>query len=374
MDKKDYYEVLGVSENASSSEIKRAFRTLARKYHPDVNKSEEAEVKFKEINEAYEVLSDDKKRANYDRFGFQGVDPNFQGSDNFGFGGFGDIFDMFFSGTTRSSKRSNAINGEDIQVQVKITLEEAAKGTTKKIKYTKNVSCDDCRGTGCEPGFSPKECSNCHGTGEIKHQVQSFFGTSIQIGTCPVCHGSGKIIEHPCHSCNGRKLVSEKIEKDFQIPAGIDNNIQLRIQGAGNEGINGGYPGDLFILVKIEEHDIFTRNSNDLYRTLDVPFTFAALGCDIDINTIYNEKITLNIPNGTQPEHIIKVRNEGMPDLNTGAKGDMFIKINVTIPKNLTDEQKNLMIKLSESFGEKIKPHTNKNFFEKAKDFLNKEL
>lgn len=377
MDKRDYYDVLGISQNASQSEIKKAFRILARKYHPDVNKTDEAEKKFKEINEAYEVLSDDQKRSNYDRFGFQGVDPNFQGGNGFNmnFGGFGDLFDMFFTGNQRSSYNPNgSVDGDDIQIKLNLTLEEAATGVTKTIKYNKMVVCDNCEGTGCESGYTPTVCSTCHGSGQIKQQVHSFFGTSVQISTCPHCKGKGKIIEKPCNVCHGHKIVKKQIEKEINIPAGIHSEMNLRIQGAGSDGLSGGYPGDLFILINILKHKTFIREDDDLYRTLDIPFTYASLGVDLNINTIYGTDTIINIPHGSQPNDVIKVNNEGMPNINTGVKGDMYVKLNIKIPKSLNDEQKELMLKLSESFGEDFTMHEEKNFFAKAKEFLKKEL
>lgn len=378
MDKRDYYEVLGVSKNASQSEIKRAFRQLARKYHPDVNKTDEAAEKFKEINEAYEVLSDDEKRSNYDNYGFQGVDPNFQGAgfDFGGFGGMGDIFDTFFGTSTsrRSSRRNGPISGGDIQMNVSLTLKEAAVGTTKKIKYNKKVTCDACHGSGCENGTNPKECPTCHGTGQVRQQVQSFFGTSIQIGTCPTCQGSGKIIETPCSVCHGQKRVTKTIEKDFDIPAGIDNDMNLRIQGAGDEGLQGGYPGDLFILVNIQNDHRFQREGDNLYKEIEIPFTVATLGTDVEIDTIYDEKTVLSIPAGTQPNTVIKIKDQGMPNIRSHQKGDMFVELKVTIPKKLNEEQKKLVLELSKSFGEDFKIKEEKGFFARVNDFINGDI
>ena len=375
-EKRDYYQVLGVQKNASQQEIKKAFRTLARKYHPDVNKSQEAEVKFKEINEAYEVLSDETKRANYDRFGFQGVDANFQGGGfDFGFGGMGDIFDVFFNGgASRSAQRRGPIDGDDLQQRLNITLKEAAIGVTKTIKYSRKVTCDACQGTGCETGYTPKECPTCNGTGQIRQQVQSFFGTSIQITTCPQCRGEGKIIDKPCSHCHGNKRVTKYEEKEFEIPAGIDDGISLRVQGAGDEGLKGGLPGDLFLLIHIPDDNDFNRNGDNLYKTINIPFTYATLGADLEIETIYGDKAKLEIPQGTQPGEVIKIKGVGMPNLRTKDKGDMFVKIKVVIPKKLNDEQKDLILKFSKSMGEDIKLKENKSFIDKAKEFLNKDI
>ncbi|MBQ0105584.1 MAG: molecular chaperone DnaJ [Armatimonadetes bacterium] len=377
MEKQDYYDVLGIGKNASQAEIKKAFRTLARKYHPDVNKTEEAEQKFKEINEAYEVLSDDEKRANYDRFGFQGVDPNFQtGGMDFGdFGGIGDIFDAFFTGgRRRTSQRNGAVHGNDIYVSLKVTLEEAAKGVVKKIKYNKKVTCDDCQGTGAEKGFDPIICPNCHGSGQVRRQVQSFFGTSVQISDCPNCHGEGKITDHPCHTCHGQKRVTVKKEHDFDVPPGIDNNMKLKFSGEGDEGIGGGYPGDLIVTIQIPVHKEYTRERDNLYRAINIPFSYAALGADLEIKSIYDSPVKLEIHHGTQPNEVIRIKGEGMPNINSGHKGDLFVTLNVTVPKKLNDEQKELIMKLSQSFGENFKIHEEKGFFEKAKDFLNKDV
>jgi len=372
-DKRDYYEVLGVSKDASQAEIKKAFRNKARKYHPDVNNGENAEHQFKEINEAYEVLSDDTKRGNYDRFGHQGVDGNFNGGFNFGdmgFGGMGDIFDVFFNGQSQrtSQRRNGPMQGGDLELRIYITLEEAAIGVTKKISYNKKETCNACKGTGAEEGSTPKTCTTCNGMGQVRQQVQSFFGTSVQVTTCPTCHGEGTIVDKPCKKCNGAKRISVNIEKDVEIPAGIDTGLSIRIQGAGDDGINGGGPGDLYLLTYIPEHKTFKRDRENLYRQIDIPFTYATLGTEVEVDTIYGNKAKLNIHPGTQPNDVIKIKDVGMPHIKTKEKGDMYVEVNVNIPKKLNEEQKRILLEFSKSMGEDFVIHEGKGLFEKIKD------
>ncbi|HOC23316.1 MAG TPA: molecular chaperone DnaJ [Anaerolineaceae bacterium] len=371
--KRDYYEVLGIPKSANQDEIKNAFRTLARKYHPDVNKEPDAEERFKEINEAYGVLSDPEKRAAYDRYGPEGV--NFQGMPDFtsmdlsdileglfGFGGFGGMGG--YSRRTRNAPR----RGADLSSKIRISFEEAAFGTEKEIDITRDEKCPTCGGSGAEPGTRPVTCSTCRGSGEVRRVQQTFLGSMVQVQTCPTCNGRGEVIEHPCHTCRGSGLVRRTSKRKVSIPAGVDNGNQIRIMGEGQPGVNGGPSGNFYLELEVEPHPYFRRSGNDVLLDVDINVAQAALGDEITIPTLDGEE-KLRIPPGTQPGKVFKLRNKGIPVLNRNSRGDQLVTVNVQIPTQLTEEQKALLETLGKTMGTEIKIQE-RSFLDKLKDML----
>lgn len=363
--KRDYYEVLGVSKGASDDEIKKAYRKTAKKYHPDLNPDNaEAEAKFKECNEAYEVLSDPQKKARYDQFGFAGVDPNYgagQGGYGGGFGGgfgfdgdidLGDIFSSFFGGGGGFGGRNpNAPQrGRDIQSGVTLTFEEAAKGCKKTIEVMRVMDCSDCHGSGAAPGTSPQTCPECQGRGVINVQQRTPLGVMSTQRTCSRCGGTGKIVNTPCKKCNGKGKVRTKKKIDINIPAGIDNNQVVNVRGFGNDGSNGGPAGDLKVVVTIKPHAYFKRNGYDVLYNKHISIVEATLGADVEIPTL-DGNVTLNIPAGTQPNEVFTLKgNKGIQRLNGLGKGEQYVTIVVDIPKNISDEQKRLLNEFDKSY------------------------
>lgn len=373
VDKQDYYETLGVSRGASQDEIKRAFRRLAQKHHPDVSEhKQEAEDRFKEINEAYQVLSDPEKREVYDRYGHRGLEQNggggYGGFGDFGFGGFGDIFDVFFGGERQTTGRGRvAERGNDLRYDLELTLEEAAHGIDREIKFQRMESCDTCSGTGAAPGSHPETCTVCHGAGQVRQQQQSFFGTQIRITTCPRCHGEGRVIGSPCTTCGGHGRVRKSVTKTVNIPAGVDTGMRIRLSGEGDAGLRGGPRGDLYVFTHVSKHDFFERRGNDLWCEVSIGFTLAALGGTIDVRTIDGEE-ELTISPGTQSGEVYSLRGKGMPEPGGRRTGDLNVAIKVETPTKLTDEQKDLLRQFAESRGEEIKQGESKSFFERVKD------
>ena len=380
-DKRDYYEVLGVQKGASEDELKKAYRKKAKLYHPDLHPGDaEAEKNFKEVNEAYEVLSDSDKRARYDQFGHAGVDPNFgagsnpYGSNPFGggFGGdfefdLGDIFGSMFGGGSR--RNSNAPRrGSDVESRVVISFEEAAKGCKKTIKITRITNCDDCSGTGAEKGTSPITCSACRGSGRVTVQQRTPFGVVQTQRTCDRCGGQGKTIEHPCKTCQGKGKIRKTTDKEIEIPAGIDNGQAFSITGGGNVGINGGPSGDLVIEVAIRPHEFFTRKGFDVYCEIPVTYAQATLGGEIVVPTL-DGKVRFNIHEGTQPGEKFKLRDKGIKRLNYSGKGDQYVIISVEVPKNLNKKQKELLKAFEEATDDK-NYNKKKSFFDKVKDMF----
>lgn len=370
-DKRDYYEVLGVDKNASDSDIKKAFRKEAKKYHPDLNPGNaEAEQKFKEINEAYEVLSDAQKRQNYDRFGHAGVDPNFgaggaQGYGDFDFGDiFGDIFGGF--GFGGGSRRRGPARGADIRKTIEITFEEAAFGCKKKINVTSNEKCETCSGTGAASGSKPETCPNCNGTGQVRTQQKTMLGYMTNVTTCPKCNGRGQIIKNPCRDCRGTGRVKKSKTIEINIPAGIDTGQTIQISGKGEAGELGGMNGDLLLTVRVRSHDLFKRRDFDVYLDMPVSFVQAALGATVTVPTIHG-KVEYDLPEGTQPGTTFRLREKGIPYLRGKGVGDEYVTINVEVPKNLSDKQKEV---LKEHFAEDKHYKQKKSFMDKMKDFL----
>ena len=382
--KRDYYEVLGVSKGASDDEIKKAYRKTAKKYHPDLNPdNKEAEAKFKECNEAYEVLSDPQKKARYDQFGFAGVDPNYgagQGAGGFGggFGGgfegdidLGDIFSSFFGGGGGFGGFGGARNpnapqrGRDIQSAVTITFEEAAKGCKKTVEVSRIEDCSQCHGTGAAEGTSPTKCPECQGRGVVNVQQRTAFGVMSTQRPCSRCGGKGKIIETPCQKCGGKGKVRKKTKVDINIPAGIDNRQVVNVRGYGDSGINGGPGGDLRVVVNVKKHKDFEREDFDILYNKHISIVEAALGAEVRVPTLDND-IKYFIPAGTQPGDVFKLKGKGIQRLNGVGKGDMFVKVIVDIPKDLTQEQKDILMQFDKSYTPP-KNGGKKGFFDKFK-------
>lgn len=371
-EKRDYYQILGVSRNASQNDIKRAFRSLAREHHPDVNPGDHsAETRFKELNEAYQVLSDPEKREVYDRYGHAGVDQSYGANfSGFGdFGGFGDIFDMFFGGGGRTTRtgRPAAERGGDLRYDQEMTLEEAAHGLEITIPITRMEKCDACSGSGAEPGSHPETCSMCHGAGQVRQQQQTILGAQIRITTCPRCHGEGSTISSPCKKCGGQGRVRRTSEKTIQIPAGVDTGTRIRVPGEGDVGLKGGPAGDLYIIFHVKKHDYFERRGNDLWCQVPISMPVAALGTTIEVRTIDGTE-KLHIAAGTQPGEVYTLRGKGMPDPSEGLVGDLNVLIKVQTPTHLNDEQKTLLRQFAESRGEEVNETREKGLFERVKD------
>jgi len=369
MAKRDYYEVLGVPRSASPDELKSAFRGLARKFHPDVSDDPDAEEKFKEINEAYAVLSDNEKRASYDRYGHAGVNtqgmPDFTNIDLsdilegiFGFGGFGGM------GGRRS--RNAPRRGADLSSRIKLSFEEAAFGTEKEIQITRDEVCHTCNGSGAKPGTSPNTCPNCNGTGEVRQVHQTLLGSMVQVVTCPRCNGRGEIIETPCPTCNGRGLERKTISKMVTIPAGISSGVQIRLAGEGNPGSNGGPHGNFYLEIEVENHEFFRRRNDDILLDLDINIAQAVLGDMIKVPTL-NGDVELRIPPGTQPGKTFRLRDQGIPHLRGSGRGDELVTVSVQIPSRLTDEQRKLFESLAKTMDPDIKIQQ-QSFFEKLRD------
>ena len=397
MTKQDYYEILGVSRDASESDIKTAYRKLAMKYHPDQNKGDkEAEEKFKEVAEAYEILSHPDKRQRYDRFGHEGIGGGVGGFDfehfdlsdalrmfmeeGFGFG-LGDIF----GGRSRGRGRSYRERGKDLQIKLKLSLEEVYTGIKKKIKINKLGKCKTCNGSGQKAGSQPTSCPQCSGTGEIRQVSQSLFGRFVNVSTCPRCRGEGKIITNPCDTCRGEGRVRDEEMVEFKIPAGVATGNYLTLQNNGDVGPRGGPPGDLLVTIVEKEHPLFVRHADDIVYDLYLSYPQAALGLDLEIPTlqidskgedlsetdiIRYKRVKITIPSGTQPGKIFRLRGKGIPELNGYNKGDLLVQVKVWIPTKLNSTEKELLKELAEQ--ENIQPpEKGKGFFQKMKEALN---
>lgn len=357
-EKRDYYEVLGVAKGAEEAEIKKAYRTLAKKYHPDMNPGDaDAERKFKEVNEAYDVLSDPEKRARYDQYGHAAFDPSAGGGAGFGgFGAFGgfdfdDILSNLFGGSMGGSRRNGPIRGDSVTVRQTLTFEEAVFGCKKQVTYQKIQKCTDCGGTGAAAGSSPKTCSVCGGSGQVRTQQRTPLGYVQTQRPCETCHGTGKIIEKPCVSCKGKGLVRVTKTLEVAIPAGIDDGQQIALRGQGSDGLNGGPAGDLNILISVRPHAVFERDGDDLYCEVPITYAEATLGAEIDVPTLEgSQKYT--IPEGTQPGTTFTLRQKGVTRINSKIRGSLNFTVVVEVPKNLTLEQKGLLRKFAESCGE----------------------
>ncbi|MDD6395940.1 MAG: molecular chaperone DnaJ [Firmicutes bacterium] len=356
--KRDYYEVLGLQKGASEADIKKAYRQMAKKYHPDLNPGDKtAEEKFKEVGEAYEVLSDSEKRARYDQFGHAGVDPNYgaggAGSYNVDFGDLGDIFSSFFGGGFGGGGRSNPNaprRGADIRQSVMLSFEEAAKGCRKEVSYKRVETCNECGGTGAKPGTSPKTCPDCNGTGYVRVNQRTPFGVIQSQHACEKCRGTGKIIEQKCSKCSGMGKVRVTSTKTVDFPAGVDEGQQVRVTGAGDQGSNGGSAGDLFVEVGIRPHPVFERDGYDVHMEQPISYGQAVLGADIEVPTL-DGNVKIKIPAGTQPGDINRMQGKGIQRLNSRLKGDQYVHFTIAVPKNVTEEQRELIMQLEKSMG-----------------------
>lgn len=349
MAKRDYYEVLGVEKNASETEIKKAFRRLARQYHPDVNPGDKAaEEKFKEINEAYEILGDPEKRNRYDQFGHAGFDPNGFGSGGFGgfgnagdFTGFGDIFEMFF-GQTAGQRTHGPAKGADLRLDLDLSFEEAAFGIEKDVELPRLENCPTCKGSGAKPGTQPAKCPHCNGAGQVRTTQRTPLGQFQTIKTCPECGGEGRIITSPCPECRGRGKVHKVRKLHIKIPAGVDSGSRIRLAGEGEPGLRGGPSGDLYVYVEVKPHKIFRRQGDDIYMEMPVTFVQAALGDVIKVPTLEG-KADLKVPEGTQTHTTFRLRGQGITHLRGSGRGDLYVNVVVVIPTKLNEEQRKLL-------------------------------
>ncbi len=368
MSQRDYYDILGVPRNASVDDIKSAFRKLARQYHPDVSKEPDAEEKFKEINEAYGVLSDPEKRARYDQYGRAGL-GEMGGMPDFATMDFSDIFEQFFGINMGGGGRSRRPHrGRDLQIQIVLTFEEAVFGVEKEIEVTRNEVCGTCHGSGAEPGSGPQRCTTCGGRGEVRQQRQTFLGSMVQVITCPTCNGAGEVITTPCRTCRGRGQERKMVRKVVSIPAGVDNGTQIRLAGEGQPGENGGPNGNLFIELAVKPHAYFHRRENNIMLNLSVNISQAALGAEVEVPTL-DGKSKLTIPAGTQPGRVITLKGKGVPRLRGGGRGDQQVLIEVEVPSHLTAEQRRLFEELAHTLGSEVKPQE-KSFVDKLKEVL----
>jgi molecular chaperone DnaJ len=370
MSDQDFYDILGVGRNASDDEIKAAFRKLARKYHPDVNKEPDAEENFKEINEAYGVLSDPDQRARYDRFGRAGL-GNLGGFHDYT-ADFSDIFDELFGqfgfSTNRRSRRAPR-RGRDLQMQVTLKFEEAVFGVEKEIEFEREETCSRCQGSGAEPGTSPTRCPTCNGQGEVRQVRQTILGQIMQTATCPTCNGRGEVISSPCKTCRGGGLERKRVNKKVQIPAGVDGGTQIRLAGEGGPGVYGGPNGSLFLLLDVQPHKYFKRRENDILLNLDINIAQATLGADVEVPTLDGDE-KLKILAGTQPGKVFHIKGKGVPHLRSnGRRGDELVIINVEVPSKLNKEQRELFERLAGTLGTTVRPNE-KGFL----DWLNETL
>ena len=370
--KRDYYEVLGVDKNATDEDIKRAYRRKAKECHPDLHPDDkEAEARFKELNEANEVLSDPDKRARYDQFGFNdpamGGNPFAGGAGGFDFGGMGfdSIFDMFTGGMGGASRRQGPQQGNDLRYDLRITFEEAAKGCTKSFDFYRNENCEACKGTGAKPGTSPVTCQMCHGSGQIRQSG----GWMTTVRTCPTCGGTGKVIQEKCSSCGGSGRTRVRRTATVKVPAGIDNGQTIIMNGQGEPGLRGGPSGDLYINVIVKPHKLFKRDGYDLHLDLPISFTQAALGAEIDVPTL-DGSVKYKIPEGTQTDTEFRIRGAGIQQLRSSGKGDLVIHVRVEIPKRLTEKQRELLRQFDETTTGK-EYDQRKGFFDKVKELFN---
>ncbi|MFC7060683.1 molecular chaperone DnaJ [Halobacillus seohaensis] len=369
MSKQDYYDVLDVSKDASKEEIKKAYRKLARKYHPDVSEEDNASEKFKEAKEAYETLSDQQKRAQYDQFGHAG--PQGQGFGGFGggaedFGGFGDIFDMFFGGGGRRRDPNAPRKGADLQYSMTLQFEEAIFGKSTDVEIPTEESCDTCDGSGAKPGTSPETCSHCQGSGQINQEQNTPFGRVVNRRVCHHCQGSGQTVKDKCNTCGGDGSVTKRNQIHIDIPAGIDEGHQIRVPGKGEAGVNGGPAGDLFVVIQVHQHEFYQREGDHIFCEMPLTFAQAALGDEIEVPTVHG-KVKLKIPAGTQTGNTFRMKDKGAPNVHGRGQGDQHVKTRVITPKNLTDRQKELIRDFNDISGNEATEEQHGTFFERMK-------
>ena len=371
--KRDYYDVLGIPRDASDEDVKKAFRKLALEYHPDRNRSDGAEERFKEVNEAYQTLSDSRKRADYDRFGHAAASANggrgFEGFE--GFGGFGDIFDAFFGGGfgAQANAANAAKRGSNIRISLTVDFEEAVFGVEKSIEIDRVEVCGRCRGSRGEPDSGSESCAACKGSGQVRRSQQGIFGQFVQVTTCSTCGGEGRVITNPCSNCAGAGRERRARRLAITIPAGIDAGAQIRLTREGEAGINGGPPGDMYVAVSVREHEIFERDGYDIHYAMPISVSQAALGAKLEVPTLEGGG-ELEVPPGTQPGTMFRLRNKGVPHLRDSRRGDQIVTAEVEIPASLSREQRQIFEALAESFGETNVGDGGKGFFDKIKDVL----
>lgn len=381
MAKKDFYEVLGIAKGASEDEIKKAYRKLARQHHPDLNKEkpEEAAEKMKELNEAYEVLSDTGKRQQYDQFGHAAFDPS-QGGGQGGFGGFGgfggdaggfgDIFDMMFGGAGGGRRRrpNGSERGDDLRYDLELTFEEAAFGVNKNIQVTRLETCDTCHGSGAAEGTHPETCPVCHGTGQVQQQVNTPFGRMMNVVACQRCNGTGQIITNPCPTCKGKGRVRKTRTLEVKVPAGVDEGARLRMSGEGEGGLRGGPSGDLYVYLHVKDHPLFERDGNDVWCEVPLSMVKATLGAEIEVPTL-DGKVSLKIPEGTQTGKVFRLKDKGIPRLHGRDRGDQYVRVKVITPTKLDDRQRQLLEEFAAVSGDKVSSEE-KSFLKQMKDAL----
>lgn len=388
-DKRDYYEILGVDKDTPVDEIKKAYRKLALKYHPDRNKEPEAEEKFKEISEAYGVLSDTEKRSRYDQYGHAGVDGRwsqediFRGMDfedlfrGFGFGGGGgggfgnSIFDIIFGGGGR--RRGGPQRGSDLRADMRISFEEAYHGVEQYMKIPRTENCTVCSGSGAKPGTEPRTCDTCGGSGQTTRAQQTPFGQFMSTSTCPTCRGRGKVVEDPCTECHGSGRVEKKRKIKVKVPAGIESGSRMRVSGEGEHGSAGGPPGDLFVDIYVKPHKLFKRMGNDIVVGANISFTQAALGDEIEVPAV-DGKVKMKVPAGTQPGATFRIKDKGMPNIHGYGQGDLHVQVNVKVPKKLDENQKELLREFARASGEKPAKENEKGLFEKVVDGVKEKI
>ena len=365
--KRDYYEVLGVGREASKEEIHKAYRNLARQYHPDVNKNGDAHERFKEINEAHEVLTDEQKRAAFDRFGHRGLEGG--AGDFSGFSDITDIFESFFGGFGGTQGQKGPRQGEDLRVNVTLSFEEAVFGIEKDLEVERLALCAICDGSGAEPGSKATRCPECGGTGQVRRMRSSIFGSFVNVTTCPRCGGQGEVIGNPCHECRGQQRVRSKKRLTVTIPPGVDDGTRVRIAGEGNAGINGGPPGHLYVFLTVKPHAYFRRKDNDIYLNVTINVAQAALGDEIQVPTLDGD-VSLAVPAGTQTGQRFPLRGKGVPYLRHDGRGDQWVTVFVATPTNLNAEQKRLLQELSKNLGKEVIPQGDRGWIDKIKDAL----
>ncbi len=364
-EKRDYYDSLGVGKSASPNELKSAYRQLAKEYHPDVNSEPGAEDRFKEINEAYAVLSDDERRAAYDRFGHAGLKGM---PTDFDFG-FSDIFEEFFGFGLGGRQRRNAPRrGADLRYDMNLEFEEAVFGIEQQIEFSRRDTCSRCKGSGAEPGTTPVRCPTCDGSGEVRQVRQSFLGSMVNVTACPNCGGRGEVVSTPCQNCGGAGIEQLHVERTISIPPGVNDGTQIRVGGEGEPGPNRGPRGDLYVVVRVGNHRYFRRRKDDILLDLSINLSQAALGSEIEVPTLEGDE-KLRIPAGTQPGRIFRMRGKGVPHLQRNGRGDQLVVISIDIPKSLTSEQRELFEQLSETLGSEVIPQ-DRSFFDDLKDLV----
>ncbi len=375
MNNTEFYERLGVSKSASQDEIKKAYRKLSKKYHPDINKEAGAEAKYKEVQEAYETLSDEQKRASYDQYGAAGANGGFGGGtggfDGSGFGGFEDIFSSFFGGGAQRNPNAPR-QGEDLQYRVNLKFEEAIFGVEKEVRYNRDASCHTCKGSGAKPGTSPVTCSRCHGAGVINVDTQTPLGVMRRQVTCDVCRGQGKEIKDPCQTCRGSGHEKQAHSVKVKIPAGIETGQQIRLAGQGEAGFNGGPYGDLYVVVNVQASDKFDRKGTTIYYNLAISFVQATLGDTVDIPTVHGD-VEMAIPAGTQTGKRFRLRGKGAPQLRGNGQGDQYVTVTIVTPTKLNDKQREALQAFAAASGEQVHPTKKKGFFESIKNALDSE-